>query len=324
MPPLTPFIVEPILVERPWGGSRLADLGKAVPEGVRIGESWEVADLAPDAAPTMAVTSSSVGSGPLEGHTLRHLMDRHGADVMGDASPTAEGRFPLLIKLLDSREPLSIQVHPDAGYVDAHPEARLKTESWYISSADADAWLYLDVADGVTRDDLAGAFGTPAMLDLLDRIPARAGAFHHLPAGLIHALGAGCVVAEVQTPSDTTFRMYDWSEELDRAPRPLHRDEALASVRLHPPEAFSLAPSEDSRSLISGSPYAISEMRVGPSGAELTANGGPVVVMVVAGRVTIADLDLAAGATAIVPASAHDRLLTGVDGSLVLEVTVPV
>ena len=324
MTTLDPFIVAPILVERPWGGDRLVGLGKPVPEGVRIGESWEVADLAPEVAPHLPVTSCAVASGPLVGRSLHEVMDRHGDSLMGEARPTDDGRFPLLVKLLDAGEPLSIQVHPDAGYVDDHPAARLKTESWYIVSADDGASLYLDVEDGVTREDLASAFGSPAMLDLLRSVPASTGEFHHVPAGLIHSLGAGSVVAEVQTPSDTTFRLYDWSKELGRSPRPLHRDEALASLRLHPPEAFSLATSTESRSLIDNSHYGMSERRLAAGRHALGRNGGPIVVMAVGGKAELGDLPLPVGTTAIVPASTPDVEVTVAERAVLLEITLPV
>ena len=323
MTTLEPFLLAPVLVERPWGGSRLSAYGKDLPAGVRIGESWEVADLPADVAPHLPETASRIATGDHAGSTLAELIDRHGRALMGDASPTSDGRFPLLVKLLDAAEPLSIQVHPDASYVATHPEARLKTESWYLIDADDDTDIYLDVRPGVTIDDLEAAFGTREMVDLLATKAAIAGAFHHVPAGLIHALGAGCLVAEVQTPSDTTYRMYDWSSEFGRDRRPLHREESLRSARLHPSDAFSLESSTVSRSLIAADHYSMVEHRVGGS-VIVSDDGGPVVAMVTEGRGRLGSLDLDRGSTVVIPASATDREVVVEREAVILEIALPV
>lgn len=225
-----PLHLDPLLVEKPWGGRRLAGLGRSLPEGVAVGESWDVADLDP-AATAVRDPASRVSCGPLAGRTLAEVIAASGPELLGTARPTAAGRFPLLVKHLDAREHLSVQVHPPAEVVARFPGSRLKTESWVVVAAEPGAGLFLGVADGVGPDDVEKAAGTPDLVPMLRRVPARVGDVHHLPAGLLHALGAGVLVAEPQTPSDTTFRLYDWTEEYGRAPRALHLDESLTCLR---------------------------------------------------------------------------------------------
>ncbi|TVQ50971.1 MAG: mannose-6-phosphate isomerase [Phycisphaerales bacterium] len=219
-----PLLFQPIFREKVWGGRRLADrLGKSLPEGVRIGESWELADL-PDSIPD---GRSTIANGPWRGRTLREVLHEQREWLMGSAELTEEGGFPLLIKYLDARENLSVQVHPDADYVRAHPEAHLKSEAWVVIDAEPGAVIYKGLKPGVTEADLRAHAGTPAIREDLVAVPAVPGACHYLPSGTVHALGAGVLVAEVQTPSDTTFRIDDWG----RTGRELHLEEAIECIR---------------------------------------------------------------------------------------------
>ncbi len=220
--PLLPVVFEPLFKPKPWGGRRLAALlGKQLPAGERIGESWELASLPGN--------ESRVRAGPLAGRTLRELVQLWGADLLGSA-PLSDGRFPLLIKFLDACENLSVQVHPK-------PDARggpsgVKHEAWYVIHAEPGAKLYIGLKPGVGPADVARVASTPAMVDVLRVWDARAGQCYYLPSGTLHALGAGVVVAEIQTPSDVTYRAYDW-DRTDAAgqPRELHVAQALANIR---------------------------------------------------------------------------------------------
>jgi mannose-6-phosphate isomerase len=320
MKELAPFRLDPILVERPWGGTRLAECGKELPPGARIGESWELADLPQHVAPTVDDPSSIILDGPYAGARLRVVMAEAAEALLGPIPPTAEGRFPLLFKLIDAREHLSVQVHPHDAYVAGHPEARLKTESWFIVDADPGAMLYLDVTPSTTLADIEAVMGTPGIVPLLGALPAVPGAFHHVPAGLIHALGAGTFVAEVQTPSDTTFRIYDWSTEYGRAPRPLHPAESMASIRLDPTEAFSLGASTSPgvRELIVNDHYWMREHHVAGGAGNLAETPGPNVLNVTRGSISVGDLHLVAGTTAIVPASCTVSAFEGTE-AIVME-----
>lgn len=325
MTDLKPFILRPVLLERPWGGRRLEQYGKQLPEGLMIGESWEIADLPPEVVPSVADPQSRVASGRYAGASLADLVAELGDDLLGPVAPTGDGRFPLLFKLLDAHEHLSIQVHPHRDYVESHPEVRLKTESWYVIEASGSAVLYLDVADGVEREDVSDALGSSSIVPALRTVAAEPGGFHHVPAGLVHSLGAGVMVAEVQTPSDTTFRLYDWAVEYERAPRQLHLQEGLESLRIHPPEAYSYAPVADLglRQLVSNEHYWMCEHRCESGTERLVSGGGPRVLNVVSGAVAVDDVVLEKGTTAVVPAaSAADRF--EVDGpATVLEIGFP-
>ncbi len=323
MPELAPFRLDPVLVERPWGGTRLAEYGKRLPAGARIGESWELCDLPQDVVPHVDDPSSGVLDGPYAGARLRTVVAERTQDLLGPVAPTKEGRFPLLFKLLDAREHLSVQVHPHEAYVAAHPEARLKTESWYIVDADPGTVLYLDTVQGTTMADVRAVMGTPGIVPLLGVQPAVPGAFHHVPAGRIHALGAGAFVAEVQTPSDTTYRIYDWAEEYGRAPRQLHAQEALGSIVLEQDAAFSLDSTERQgvRELVSTDYYWMREHRVDAGPSALASTPGPIVLNVTRGSVRLGELELPKGTTAIVPASSGIDAFEG-DDAVVMEIGV--
>ena len=222
---LLPLVFEPLLVPKPWGGRRLAGLLNKFLAGEQpIGESWEIASL-PGA-------ESRVRGGPFDGYSLEELVTRRTRALVGGV-PLVDGRFPLLIKFLDARENLSVQVHPLPAPDDPLGlRPGIKHEAWYVVQAEPGAELFIGLKPGVTPADLRSAASTSRMAELLRRWPARAGQCYYLPSGIPHALGAGVLVAEVQTPSDITYRLYDWDRRgLDGLPRELHIDDALRSIR---------------------------------------------------------------------------------------------
>lgn len=233
-----PVVFEPILKARPWGGRRLATmLGKrpsaGAATGLPIGESWELVSLPGE--------ESQVARGPLRGCAIGALVDRWGTRLIGGGKLTAGGRFPLLIKFLDAGENLSVQVHPKPGGA-AEPDD-VKHEAWFVVAADPCAKLYIGARAGASLDDFRAAAGTAAIVPLLREWPARPGCCYYLPSGTPHALGAGVLVAEVQTPSDTTFRLYDWGRVgLDGKPRELHPERALANLLLGVAESEIMQP----------------------------------------------------------------------------------
>ncbi len=326
MTSLQPFVLEPVLVEKPWGGRRLESYGKRLPESVLIGESWEVADLPDHVAPDIDDPRSRVASGPLAGQALADVIEAAGDELLGPVAPTDEGRFPLLVKLLDAREHLSVQVHPHEGYVAEHPQARLKTESWYVVASDPGSVLFCDLAADSDLDTVKASIGTPAIVPHLGELDPVPGSFHHVPAGLVHSLGAGVMVAEVQTPSDTTFRLYDWAEEYGRSPRAMHFEEGAASIVPHPPQARSLPASTmpGTRDLTSNEHYWIREHRQSSVALELSRLPGPRVLMVMEGHLELGELTLTQGGTVMVPAAALPVLPAVRDQSVVLEVGLTV
>ena len=219
---LYPLMFQPIFKERVWGGRNLERLyQKALPPGVPIGESWEITDR-PEAA-------SVIANGPLAGKDLRWLMEHHAKELLGPAR-SHNGRFPLLIKLLDAEEKLSLQVHPPA-----HVAARLggepKTEMWYIADARAGAELYAGLRRGVTRAEFERRINDGTVADCFHRLPVKPGDVMFLPSGRVHAIGAGLVLFEIQQNSDTTFRVFDWNRPgLDGQPRELHVEQSLQCI----------------------------------------------------------------------------------------------
>lgn len=223
-----PLVFEPALMSKVWGGDRLASFGKRIDRGATIGESWEVADLGSTSASGAggAGVRSVIANGSLRGRALHDAITLWGEGLLGEAKLSADGGFPLLVKYLDARENLSVQVHPSPAYAAANPGANLKTECWFILDAAPGAVIYKGVKAGVTRERFARAIESGEVMDLMESYPAVKGECHNLPSGTVHALGAGVLVAEVQTPSDTTFRVYDFG----RAGRELHVTQALRCI----------------------------------------------------------------------------------------------
>lgn len=331
---LSPMILSPVLLEKVWGGRRLAAIGKDLPEGKRIGESWELSDLAATSASGAGgqAVRSVIATGSFTGKSLNEALTSAGEEIMGDACRAASARdrgFPLLVKFLDARENLSVQVHPSPSFAATRPAAHLKTESWYIVDAEPGAKLYIGIRPGVTRTAFASAAraNSPELPSMLREVPARPGECHTLPSGTVHALGGGVVVAEVQTPSDTTFRLYDWG----RAGRELHVADALRCVRFDDdpvearcgpdgePTMAALGESELCGRLATTPFYTIDEARP-QEGDELTigyacrnAQPAPFVLMTLSGEGTLKHagaggagfdpLNIRAGQTVLVGAS---------------------
>jgi len=239
---LYPLKFKPRLVEKMWGGTKIASvLGKPLPPGKLIGESWEIYDFPPGIVDdSRDWISAEVANGPLAGRTLHWLVGEFGKSLYGDVPPVGpHGQFPILIKFLDARENLSVQVHPPQKYADAHPGAHLKSEAWYVIQNDPNAKLYKGLRPGVTRDQFTRAIHDGTVESLINAIPVRPGHCFYLPSGTVHALGEGILVAEVQTPSDTTFRVFDFNriEPSTGKPRKLHVTEALECIDFtHAPE----------------------------------------------------------------------------------------
>jgi mannose-6-phosphate isomerase len=217
-----PLTFTPALRDYIWGGRRLEELyGRRLPPGITA-ESWEISGH-PN-APTAA------DAGYWQGRTLPEILAELGESLTGPRAGWAleRGRFPLLVKLLDAHQDLSVQVHPDDAYALAHDGDLGKTEMWYVLHADPGAELILGVRPGTTRDGFRQALVDGNLADVLHRIPIAAGQAVALPTGTVHALLAGSVVTEIQQNSDTTYRVFDWGR-VDSAgkSRPLHIEKAL-------------------------------------------------------------------------------------------------
>ncbi|MFK7885100.1 MAG: type I phosphomannose isomerase catalytic subunit [Phycisphaerales bacterium] len=313
-----PLVLQPLLKPKVWGGRRLQSLGKSMPDDGPIGESWELADLGSTNASGGGgdAARSTIANGPLAGTTLHDAMDLWGHDMMGDAQPTPSGDFPLLVKYLDAREHLSLQVHPSPEFAAVHPGAHLKTESWYIVDAEPGSELFVGFQTGVTRDDLEAAIRSGTVPSIMRSIPAIPGECHTLPSGTVHALGAGVLVAEVQTPSDTTFRVYDWTNEYDRPDRELHIEQALACASFEmPPTPIA---TEGARTQVSATEfYRVTSIKAHCEAVDLPSSAGPLVVMLpqtmgaaLASRSgSFEEVSLGQGQTSVIPASITDDVV---------------
>ena len=326
-----PLIFEPILKPKIWGGRKLETLvGKRLPDGAAIGESWELADLEDD--------QSVVAQGPAKGKTLGTLVTEWGTDLIGRAE-LFENRFPLLIKFLDAHQMLSVQVHPDQAT--AHRiggTVRVKNEAWYVLEAKADAFIYRGLRNGIDAAALELAIAEDRVESVLQRLPVKKGHCYYLPSGTIHALGAGVVVAEIQTPSDTTYRVYDWNriDPSTGRPRDLHLQEALPCV------SFDSVPSEIEKpqhiaslwtsvtSLVRSKSFIIERIRMIEGMEQEIPYEEMVIWMVLEGRGQIecsasgSPFAFGVGDTVLLPAGLSNGRVKTLEECLWLEVTVPI
>ena len=217
-----PLKFEPVFKQRIWGGQRLREVfGKDIPAETKIGESWELADLPQD--------KSVIANGKFAGWTIDRLIEKYPGQITGDENFT--GCFPLLIKFLDAQDILSVQVHPDEQTCRRTGEGEPKTECWYIIAADEDAVIYKGLKQGVTKEQFSESVKKTNVADLLEKVPVKAGQCHFIPAGTAHSIGAGLLIAEIQTPSDTTYRVFDWNRtDKSGKSRQLHVEQAMESI----------------------------------------------------------------------------------------------
>ncbi|WP_340019840.1 type I phosphomannose isomerase catalytic subunit [Paenibacillus sp. FSL H3-0457] len=215
-----PLQFQPEFKERVWGGRALEQFGLTPPEG-HIGEGWMIADH-PNG-------TTKVLNGALAGKGLDEVREQLGTEWLGTKGVSEKGgRFPLLIKLLDCNDDLSVQVHPTDEYEALPPGELGKTEMWYVLDAKPGAHIIYGLNEGVNRATLKEALENGTVMDTLRQVPVEAGDTFFIPAGTVHALCAGVVVAEIQQNSDTTYRIYDYNRPgLDGKPRELHVEDSL-------------------------------------------------------------------------------------------------
>lgn len=326
-----PVIFEPIFKPKIWGGRRLEELlAKKLPPDQTIGESWELADLEDD--------QTRVASGPAKGKSLHELMDEWGTELLGRATPF-EGRFPLLIKFLDAREMLSVQVHPSPGVARKKGgRIRIKNEAWYVIATEKGGYIYHGLKDGVDQAALRTAIAAHRVEDVLRRVPVRRGHCYYLPSGTIHALGAGVLVAEVQTPSDITYRVYDF-DRIDAATgqrRALHVDDAMECIEFghgKPPEqkgehVASVWTSVSS--LVRSESFVIERVRMVAGVEQPVPHAELVIWMVLEGSGQLRckglrdPLNFQVGDTVLIPAGIKEGFVSVDDNTMWLEVTLPI
>lgn len=222
---LYPLRFKPVLKETLWGGSALRErFGKKAFEGTTTGESWEING--------MTGISSLVANGFLKGNSLEEITEVYMGDLVGDSVYEKFGNeFPLLIKLIDARDTLSIQVHPDDRLSSERHHAWGKTEMWYVIDAEPGAVIYTGFRKKTSKEEYLAALAEGRMAGLINVTPVSPGDVFFIPAGLVHAIGAGVILAEIQQTSDVTYRIYDW-DRVDESgkPREMHTDLALDAI----------------------------------------------------------------------------------------------
>ena len=304
---------EPIFVERMWGGRRLeSEFHKKLPPQKRIAESWEIVDR-PEA-------QSRVVAGPLGGRTLHELWTQHRQEIFGDIPDTP--RFPLLIKILDAQKKLSLQVHPPEN-VATRLGGEPKSEFWYVAAADPDAELFLGFREPITHDRFKERLDDGTVIDHVHRIAIRAGDAVFLPAGRVHAAGAGSLLIEIQQNSDTTYRVFDWNrtDPATGTKRDLHVEQAIQCIDfedVHPQLIQSQGELLISHSLFEIRKWNLDEAR------EATPLGQFAIVCCLTGNLNCANAKFARGEVFLIPAHLEDRQLKPLaPGTSLLRVTIP-
>jgi mannose-6-phosphate isomerase len=302
--PRTPLPLVPKLTAAIWGGNALVKrYGKPGDPHARLGESWECWD------------ENAVAAGPFVGATVAQLRERLGPVLLGPLD--AHRRFPVLTKIIDAAEPLSVQVHPDDVYaqrVEGEPFG--KTECWYILAAREGAELVLGWSRDTSRAEYTRKVADGTLGDLLRRVRVRAGDVFYLPAGTLHAIGAGIQLFETQQASDLTYRIFDWNRlGADGKPRALHVDKAADVLEFHATmpgaiEQLTVPVSLGTRTLCVVEPrFALERVELAPGPVSLATGGRPLAVTAGDGPLAAATaggvLALGPWQTALVPAAAE-------------------
>ncbi|MBA2470198.1 MAG: class I mannose-6-phosphate isomerase [Chloroflexia bacterium] len=315
-------LVSPRLDSKPWGGRKLGRYGLALPLGEPIGEALITAGEA------------VVSTGYLAGQTLGQIVEADPSARLGATAHDAVGGrpvFPLLVKLIDAGGNLSIQVHPDDSQA-AHLDRLGKTEAWHILEADPGSVLYLGIRPGVSLAEFQEAAtrldGSSARM--MRTVPARPGTTVLIPAGTVHALGAGVMVYEVQQPSDITYRLDDWGRvDAEGNPREVHLDAGFAVAQLQSiPELISpvsLRPAIGERHLLAACrPFALERIALPRGGSlEISKSGSLGVVTMLEGEANVNDLRIGRGSSAVVWPSKRPSILTALEPCVALVSWVP-
>lgn len=300
---LYPYVIEPKETPAIWGGDALVtSYGKPGDPSQKIGESWECWD------------ENTIANGELAGSTIADLRRKLGAQLLGDLD--AARIFPILTKIIDARDSLSVQVHPDDAYaqrVEGQPNG--KTECWYVLAAAPDAHLVLGWNKNTNREEYERRVADGTLGEILRRVPVKPGDAYYLPAGTLHAIGAGIVLFETQQASDLTYRIFDWNRVgADGKPRELHVSKAADVLDYHEERAGAVTQLDyifeglRRTALIADPRFIVERITASTEPASLATNGRPLIVMALAAGISVrandVDVQLAPYQTALIPAAA--------------------
>lgn len=312
-----PIFFEPLFMERVWGGRRLELLyQKKLPTGARIGESWEVVDR--------EEAQSVVHEGPFRGRTLHELWQEHRAEVFGEGLPDSP-RFPLLVKILDAQDRLSLQVHPPAA-IAAGLEGEPKTEMWYLAQAEPGAEIFAGLNAPTDRAHLEAALHEGRAADLVQRLGVETGDSIFIPSGRIHAIGSGCLIVEIQQNSDTTYRVFDWNRPgLDGSPRTLHVEQSLQSIDFQDVRPSLEVRAEGAATLADCPFFRVERWPLDRERAALENTGGRFAIFTcLGGKVDCAGVEFRPGEFFLVPAGLSDAQVRPMaEDTMVLRTTIP-
>lgn len=322
---LYPLKFSPILKDKIWGGNRLGQLFGKEDQTGKLGESWELSGVEGD--------ESVVANGFLAGNNLTELIEVYMGELVGDRVYDEYGlSFPLLFKLIDANENLSIQVHPDDEVAGARHQSFGKTEMWYVVDSVPGGELIIGFKSDCDRDTYLNALDNDLVENLLQHVPVKAGDVFFIPAGLVHAIGKGVVIAEIQQSSDITYRIYDYKRVDDQGnERELHTEQALDVISfeasVNPKTSYSPVLNEITP-LVSCDYFNTSLIEFDEALIRNFAHlDSFVVYMCLEGSFVIESdaepLTVKAGETVLIPASADQIGLTPDSKSRVLEVYVP-
>lgn len=320
-----PLKFEPFLRTMVWGGERIAPYKQIKTDIPKIGESWEISGYGEHL--------TTVANGPLKGKTLTEAVREWKSDLVGKKVYAENGdEFPLLIKFIDAAGDLSIQVHPnDEMAVKHHGKGfRGKTEMWYVIDAAPGACLYSGIKTQVSPEEYAAKVADGSITDILARYEVKEGDVFFLPAGRIHAICSGCLIAEIQQTSDLTYRIWDYGRlGLDGKPRQLHTDLAKEAIdyNVYPSYKTDYTPALNQEVEVVSCPYfttAVDEL-TRPMEKDLSSLDSFLVVMCLRGKGQLIDteadgeitLDIHQGETVLVPASSRSVRFVP-DGSMKL------
>ncbi len=323
MTPLYPLTFQPLFKRYLWGGRRLGDvLHKTIGPETDYAESWEIADHRQG--------QSIVANGPLAGTTLHELVATRGSELLGRHAP--QSRFPLIFKYLDCQRDLSVQVHPnDAAAALLNPPDLGKTEAWLVLAANPGSRIYAGLQSDCGKAALASAIDAGQIEACLHSFAAAPGQCVFIPAGTVHALGAGLVVAEIQQASDTTYRLYDWNRlGPDGQPRQLHIRESLdaiddTAIAIKPREPQSTDRPHVQR-LVACDKFILDRWQLSGEPATIGGDNRFHILSVLSGTLNLtapAQLSLSIGQTALLPASLGPTSITTTAPATAIDMYLP-
>ena len=319
---LYPLKFQPILKDKIWGGQKLQQLLNKPTTSTEAGESWEISDVEGD--------TSVVANGPLKGSSLKALLESYTSDLLGEKNFRQFGtKFPLLIKFIDAKQDLSVQLHPNDQLAKERHNSFGKTEMWYVVQADPKSNLIVGFNQDMTQELYLKHLEAKTLQSILNFDAVKPGDTYFIEVGRIHAIGAGVLLAEIQQTSDITYRVYDWDRvDSEGKERELHNDIALEAFDFEMPDNFRVKYSLDSNTsteLVSCPYFTTNVLEVNAPLQKENNHDSFMIYMCVEGAASLevdgAVTEFSMGETVLVPACIH-RFSISANHAKLLEVYI--